>query len=102
MDFVTPVFKDLKHKETVIRGGVNEQGVEVATVVGLVSTDQTKTVTYRFRLSDDEREAVLQGSDLMLSIQTYGRGIPPVMLWHCSADVEASDIPWISEAIGDV
>jgi hypothetical protein len=93
---VSPVFLDTEAIE-VIHGGAGYRPLQA-----LPSTpgNGDRRITIRYALDEEERQALLNGADLMFSITTFGAALQPVFPWICGRGTYHDADPVVAEIVG--
>lgn len=82
MNSVSPVFKQAEvENERVI--ALDQPEYYPIVVLPVVYSDGTEGVIVRFRLSDEDRQKVADGGDIVLSQLTFGNRFAPVNIGIC-------------------
>ena len=86
MDSVSPVWseKEVEHERIIAL-----DLPEYMPIVGLPVrfADQTSGMSVRFRLTDEERQAIMEGADLVITELTFGGPFTPLCTHVCKPNV---------------
>jgi hypothetical protein len=91
MDSVSPVWTE---KEVEIERVIALDQPEYSPLIGLPVrfSDNTSGMSVRFRLTDDERKAIADGADFLITEMTYGMPMVPIHVCVCAPNKAPFDI----------
>lgn len=91
MDSVSPVFTE---KEVHLEKVIALEQEQYFPIIGLpvIFSDLTEGVAVRFRLSEEERELITNGGDIIFTELTFGRLFTPMSIKIAKPDQYADDM----------
>lgn len=90
MDSVSPVWTDeFVEIERVI--ALDQEQYLPIVVLPVRYTDNTSGLSVRFRLTEDERKAIAEGADIILTEMTFGGPFTPVNMQVCNPNTNPFD-----------